>query len=205
MSIKYVHVVEDEEAIRRSTHMMLKILGYEPQTHASGGAFLDALPDLPRGCVLLDIRMPEIDGLEVQRRLQTAGSEQPLVMMSGHGDLAIAVTAMEQGAVAFLEKPFPRTALEQALDVAFLQLENPEGYQQYLDSAASAVARLQPTDREVLELIARGHDAGSIAQKTALPPLSIEVSRSRIFADLEVGSLTEVLRVSFAAARAKKS
>ena len=88
MSIKYVHVVEDEEAIRRSTHMMLKILGYEPQTHASGGGFLDALPDLPRGCVLLDIRMPEIDGLEVQRRLQAAGSEQPLVMMSGHGDLA---------------------------------------------------------------------------------------------------------------------
>lgn len=205
MSIKYVHVVEDEEAIRRATHMMLKVLGYEPQTHASGMAFLEAMPDLPRGCVLLDIRMPEIDGLEVQRRLQAAGSEQPLVMMSGHGDLAIAVTALEQGAVAFLEKPFPRTALEQALDIAFLQLENPEGYQQYLDSAASAVAKLQPTDREVLELMARGNDAGSIAQQAGLPPLAVEVSRSRIFADLGVGSLTEVLRVSFAAERAKMS
>jgi two-component system response regulator FixJ len=182
MSNRYVHVVEDEDAIRRSTHMMLKVLGYEPQTHPSGVAFLDALPDLPQGCVLLDIRMPEIDGLEVQRRLQAAGSQQPLVMMSGHGDLGIAVAAMELGAVAFLEKPFPRTALEQALEIAFLQLENPESYQQYLDSAASAVAKLEPTDRQVLELLARGHDAGSIAQQTGLSPLSIEVSRSRIFA-----------------------
>jgi two-component system response regulator FixJ len=204
MSVRYVHVVEDEDAIRRSTHMMLKILGYEPQTYASGVAFLDALPDLPQGCVLLDIRMPEIDGLEVQRRLQAAGSEQPIVVMSGHGDLTIAVAAMERGAVAFLEKPFPRTALEQALDVAFLQLESPESYQHYLDSAASAVAKLEPTDRQVLELIARGHDAESIAQQTGLPPPLLEVSRARIFAGLDAGSLTDVLRVSYAAARADK-
>ncbi len=203
MSVRHVHVVEDEGAIRRSMHMMLKVLGYEPQTHASGAAFLDALPGLPGGCILLDIRMPEIDGLEVQRQLQVSGSELPLVMMSGHGDLEIAVAAMEQGAVAFLEKPFPRAALERALEIAFLRLENPEKYHSYLEAAASAVAKLGPTDRQVLDLMVRGNDAAKIAQKTGLPPVSIEVSRSRIFADLDAGSLTDVLRISFAAARAQ--
>lgn len=203
MSIRHVHVVEDEEAIRRSTHMMLKVMGYEPQTHASGTAFLDALPNLPEGCVLLDIRMPEMDGLEVQRRMKAAGSDPPLVVMSGHGDLSVAVAAMEQGAVAFLEKPFPRTALEQALEIAFLRLQDAGGYHQYLQSSAFAVDRLEPADRRVLELMTRGHDAATIAQQTGLPPLSIEVSRSRIFADLEASSLTDVLRVAFAAARAR--
>ena len=201
MSIKYVHVVEDEDAIRRATHMMLKVLGYEPQTHASGVSFLEALPNLPEGCVLLDIRMPEMDGLEVQRRMKAAGSDLPLVVMSGHGDLAVAVTALEQGAVAFLEKPFARASLEQALEIAFLRLENPEGYRQYLRSAAQEVEKLEPIDRQVLAMMARGHDAGSIAQLMDLPPLSIEVSRSRIFAGLGSDSLTEVLRVAFASAR----
>ena len=77
MSLKHVHVVEDEEAIRRATQMMLRILGYEVQTHVSGVAFLEALPNLPEGCVLLDIRMPEMDGLEVQRRLKAAGTDPP--------------------------------------------------------------------------------------------------------------------------------
>lgn len=202
MRTRYVHVVEDEQAIRRATQMMLKVLGFEPQVHASGIAFLDVLTDLPDGCVLLDIRMPEMDGLEVQRMMKAAGSDLPIVMMSGHGDLAIALAAMEQGALAFLEKPFPRAALEQALEIAFLRLENPQSYQQYLDSAASAIAKLEPTDRQVLALMAHGKDAESIVRRTGLPPLAVEVSRSRIFAELKVGSLTEVLRIAFAAARA---
>lgn len=202
MRTRYVHVVEDEQAIRRATQMILKVLGFEPQVHASGIAFLDVLTDLPDGCVLLDIRMPEMDGLEVQRMMKAAGSDLPIVMMSGHGDLAIALAAMEQGALAFLEKPFPRAALEQALEIAFLRLESPQSYQQYLDSAASAIAKLEPTDRQVLALMTHGKDAESIVRRTGLPPLAVEVSRSRIFAELRVGSLTEVLRIAFAAARA---
>lgn len=203
MSIKIVHVVDDEESIRRSMHMMLKVLGYEAVTYESGISFLNALTNANAGCVLLDIRLPEIDGLEVQRRLNAAGCEHPLIVMSGHGDLAVSVAAMERGALAFLEKPFPRKALEQALEIAFLRLEDSEGYRRYLESAALAVAKLEPADRRVLELTARGHDARSIAHETGLPPLSIELSRSRIFANLETDTLSGVLRVAFAAARAK--
>lgn len=200
--MKLVHVVDDEEPIRRATQMMLNVMRYEALTYPSGYSFLDALMDLSPGCVLLDLRMPEIDGLEVQRRLQKKGCDLPVVVMSGHGDLTVAVTGMEQGAVAFLEKPFPRAALEQTLEIAFLRLDDSNGYNRYLQSAAAAVGKLEPIDRQVLELIARGQDADAIAQRTGLPALSIEMSRSRIFADLGATSVTEVLRIAFAAARA---
>lgn len=204
MSLKIVHVVEDEESIRRSTHMMLKVLGYEAVTYASGILLLDALPDVRAGCILLDIRMPEVDGLEIQRRLNAAGCDHPIIVMSGHGDLAVSVAALEQGAVAFLEKPFPRQALEEALEIAFLQLEDADGYRRYLESAALAVAKLEPSDRQVLELTAQGHDARSIAQKTGLPAVSVELSRSRIFAHFKTDTLAGVLRVAFAASRAEE-
>jgi two-component system, LuxR family, response regulator FixJ len=202
VSKRHVHVVEDEDAIRRSMHMMLRIMGYEPQTHVSGVAFLGELPKLSLGCVLLDIRMPEMDGLEVQRRLVAAGSDLPIVMMSGHGDVSVAATAMEQGAVAFLEKPFPRTALERALGIAFLRLEDADGYLKYLEAAAAAVRQLDPADRQVLDLMARSLDTESIAQQTGLPRVAIEVSRSRIFGVLGTESITEVLRIAVAATRA---
>jgi len=205
MSQRHVHVVEDEDAIRRSLRMMLRVMGYEPHAHVSGAAFLDALPHLPAGCALLDIRMPEIDGLEVQRRLGAVGSDQPIVMMSGHGDLAIAAAVMEQGAVAFLEKPFSRATLELALHIAFLRIEDADGYDRYLEDAAAAVRHLDAADRQVLNLMARGLDADSIAQQTGLSRVVIEVARSRIFAGLGTDSITEVLRIAVAAERADAS
>jgi two-component system response regulator FixJ len=202
MSDRCVHVVDDEDAIRRSMQLMLRVLGYGAQTFESGASFLAADHELGRACVLLDLRMPEIDGLEVQRRLNAAGSDHSVIVMSGHGDLGIAVTAMEQGAIAFLEKPFPRTALEEALGLAFLRLEDPGSYRAFLRSAASTLQKLDPTDQRVLELITRGHDSDSIVQQTGLPTLSIEVSRARIYAELGAETVTEVLRLAFAARRA---
>ena len=128
MSARCVHVIDDEDAIRRSMQLMLRVMGYEAQAFESGVSFLAAQSEITNGCVLLDLRMPEIDGLEVQRRLNAGGSDHSVIVMSGHGDLGLAVTAMEQGAVAFLEKPFPRAALQQVLEVAFLRLEDPDGY-----------------------------------------------------------------------------
>ena len=202
MMKRCVHVIDDEDAIRRSMQLMLRVLGYEVQTFESGIAFLAAQTELASGCVLLDLRMPEIDGLEVQRRLRASGADHSVIVMSGHGDLGIAVTAMEQGAVAFLEKPFSRAALQEVLELAFMRIEDPDGYREYLRSAAAALQALEPTDRHVLELIARGHDSDSIAQQTGLPAVAIEVSRSRIYAELGAQTVTEVLRLAFAARRA---
>ena len=202
MSKRCVHVIDDEDAIRRSMQLMLRVLGYEVQTFESGIAFLAAQTELASGCVLLDLRMPEIDGLEVQRRLRASGADHSVIVMSGHGDLGIAVTAMEQGAIAFLEKPFSRAALQEVLELAFMRIEDPDGYREYLRSAATALQELEPTDQRVLELIARGHDSDSIARQTGLPAVAIEVSRSRIYAELGAQTVTEVLRLAFAARRA---
>ena len=202
MSARCVYVIDDEDAIRRSMQLMLRVLGYGAQTFESGPSFLAVQSELASGCVLLDLRMPEIDGLEVQRRLNAAGSDHSVVVMSGHGDLGIAVTAMEQGAIAFLEKPFSRATLEDVLALAFLRLDDPDGYRAYLHSAASALQKLEATDRKVLQLIARGHDLDGIAQQTGLPAVSIEVSRARIHAELGTETVTEALRLAFAARRA---
>ena len=202
MSRHAVYLIDDESAIRRSMQLMLRVIGHETQVFDSGIAFLEADPGLTSGCVLLDLRMPEVDGLEVQRRLNARGSAHSVIVMSGHGDLGIAVTAMEQGAIAFLEKPFSRAALEQVLGPAFMRLEDPDGYRSYLRSAAAALQRLDPTDQRVLELIARGHDSGSIALQTGLPAAAIEVARARIYAQLDAETVTDVLRSAFAARRA---
>jgi two-component system response regulator FixJ len=202
MTYPPVHVVDDEDAIRRSMQLMLRVLGHQVNAFESGAALLEVEPQLAPGCVLLDLRMPEIDGLEVQRRLNAAGATHSVVVMSGHGDLGAAVTAMEQGAIAFLEKPFSRAALEPILALAFKRLEDPEGYRAHLRAAAAMLQTLEPTDQRVLELIARGHDLEGIAQQTGLPAITVEVSRARIHAALGTTTTTEVLSLAFAARRA---
>jgi two-component system response regulator FixJ len=194
-----VYVVDDEEPIQRSLQLMLRVIGFAPQAFGSGAEFLAAAPALAEGCVLLDLRMPDIDGLEVQRRLLASDKSAPVIVMSGHGDLAVGVSAMEQGAVAFLEKPFARSTLEHALRIGFQKLEDDLGYRDYLKAAAGAVQQLRPADRQVLELIARGHETDSIVQQTGLAPADLELARSRIFKDLGSDSLTDVLRIAFAA------
>lgn len=202
MTARQVYVVDDEDPIRRSMRLMLRVMGYQAHTFNSGAAFLEALPNLASGCVLLDLRMPEMDGLEVQRRLNAQGAEHSIVVMSGHGDLGVAVSAMEQGAIAFLEKPFGRSALERVLDIAFMRIEDHEAYRNFLRTSAVSLQGLKQEDQRVLELIARGHDSDGIARQTGMLAVSIEVSRARIFAELGADSVTDVLGLAFAARRA---
>ena len=149
MTARRVYVVDDEEPIRRSLHLMLRTLKFAPRTFADGPELIESLPGLDAGCVLLDLRMPEIDGLEVQRRLIAASAPHSVIVMSGHGDLGVALTAMEQGAIAFIEKPFSRATLEQLLGIAFLRLEDFDEYARHLRSAAADVSELSAEDRDI--------------------------------------------------------
>lgn len=200
MTARHVYIVEDEEPIRRSSSLMLRLMGLTPRAFESGADFLRSVDELAPGCVLLDIRMPEIDGLEVQRRLSAANLQHSVVVMSGHADLAVAVPAFESGAVAFIEKPFSRATLRPALDLAFTRLEEPQAYLESLGTAERAVQSLDPADREVLALLARGVVNDEIAGRLSVTPTAVELSRSRIFEHLEVSSMTEALRFAFAAA-----
>ncbi len=119
VSSKLVHIVEDDESMRRSTSFALKTSGYAVTTWNTGTAFLKEVKHAEHGCILLDIRMPEIDGLEVQQILAERGVAMPIVIMTGHGDIGIAVRAMKAGAVDFLEKPFEKAALLGAVESAF--------------------------------------------------------------------------------------
>jgi two-component system, LuxR family, response regulator FixJ len=205
VTTRQVYVVEDEEPIRRAVQLMLRVMGYTSRAFESGVPFLQDIGVLAPGCVLLDIRMPQIDGLEVQRRLNAAGHRHSVVVMSGHGDISVAAPAFENGAVAFLEKPFPRTALQRALELAFVRLEDPARYREHLDAAKRAVAALDPIDGQILALLARGLANENIAGELALTPVALDLARSRIFDTLGVESVTEALGLSFAAARGTES
>jgi two-component system response regulator FixJ len=199
MSLGRVYVVDDEAPIRRASALMLKVMGYEARAFDDGRSFLDELATLDHGCLLLDIRMPTIDGLEVQHRLNSDGAPLPVIVMSGHGDLGMAVPAMENGAVCFLEKPFSRAALQSALDIAFLKLEGGPGFERYLAEARQTVQALDEAETKILALIVRGRSNEAIAGELGLPGSTIDMRRARIFARLGVDSVTDALRVAFAA------
>jgi two-component system, LuxR family, response regulator FixJ len=199
MTKRIVYVVDDEEPIRRSSQLMLRTQGYDVFPFDGGVAFLAALASLRPGCVLLDIRMPELDGLEVQQRAAQAGADLPIVIMSGHGDLSVAVQAMQNGAIAFVEKPFARAILQPALQLAFLKLEEPERYAAYLAASREKVAALEPTERAVLAQLARGRSNEMIASELGLGTAKIEMARARLFSATGIESTTDALRLAFAA------
>src|SRR5689334_14718147 len=120
---RHVHLVDDDEAIRRSASFMLRTSGYLVKTYASGVEFLGVAKDAVPGCVLLDVRMPEIDGLEVQAALKERGVLLPVVVMTGHGDINTAVEAMKLGAVDFIEKPFEKAVLLSAIEAGLERLD----------------------------------------------------------------------------------
>jgi two-component system response regulator FixJ len=137
-----IHIVDDEEAIRRSAGFMLKTSGYAVSTYASGDAFLQAAKDAEPGCVLLDVRMPGMDGLEVQKVMAERGIAMPVVVLTGHGDITVAVRAMKGGAVDFIEKPFEKAVLLTAITAAFERLDDVEA--RAARASDAAVARAWP-------------------------------------------------------------
>lgn len=199
MTRRSIYVVDDEEPIRRSLKLMLAVQGHQVTVFDSGRALLDEVEALAPGCILLDVRMPDMDGIEVQRHLDARGVDLPVVVMTGHGDLAIAVSALQGGAVRFLEKPFSKAHLNEALRAAFLKLEQPDAYRSEVDAAASAVAALPEGERRVLAALATCHSNERIAAELGLATAAVEVSRARIFSALGVESLPAAVQVAFAA------
>ncbi len=125
-SQRLVHVVDDDESVRRSVGFMLKTAGFKVQPYASGAELLNGARTLDPGCILLDIRMPGMDGLEVQQALRDAGVSLPVIIMTGHGDVPLSVKAMKAGAVDFIEKPFEKAVLLSALEQGFASLQRSE-------------------------------------------------------------------------------
>ncbi len=196
---KLVHIVDDEGAIRRSASFMLKTSGYAVQTWPTGVAFLKEVRHMPAGCVLLDVRMPEMDGLEVQQALIERGVTMPIIILTGHADISIAVRAMKAGAVDFLEKPFEKAVLIGAIENAFARIAATDGAAARAAEADVVLGVLTPREREVLEGLAQGLPNKTIAYDLGISPRTVEVHRANLMAKLEVRSLSDALRLAFAA------
>ena len=194
-----VHIVDDEEAMRRSTGYALKTSGYAVESWPSGAAFLKDVRHAEQGCVLLDIRMPEIDGLDVQRMLAERGVTMPIIIMTGHGDISIAVRAMKAGAVDFLEKPFAKSALLAAVEAAFDRIATTDSAAVRAADADRILGVLTAREREVLDGLAQGLPNKTIAYDLGISPRTVEVHRANVMTKLDVRSLSDALRIAFAA------
>lgn len=199
MTDRIVHIVDDEASIRKSLSFLLKTTGHGVHAHDSGTAFLKSVDAAEPGCILLDIRMPEIDGLTVQRRLAERGIGWPVIVLTGHGDVATAVRAMKAGATDFLEKPFEDTALFAALDRGFQRLANRDAQQADAQTAKTRLAILTPREQDVLTGLVRGHPNKTIAYDLGISPRTVEIHRANLMAKLDVRSLSDALRLAFAA------
>ena len=154
---------------------------------------------LDPGCILLDIRMPDMDGLEVQRELAARGIAMPVIVLTGHGDVATAVEAMKNGASDFIEKPFEKAVLLEAIERASERLARAEESSASEREAKVRIAALTARERDVLRELARGHPNKTIAYDLGISPRTVEVHRANVMTKLGVRSLSEALRIAFAA------
>ena len=201
MTDRIVHLVDDDEAIRRSAGFLLKTSGFHVVTYASGDDFLKRARDVGVGCVLLDIRMPGLDGLDVQQAMNDRGVGLPVVMLTGHGDVGLAVRAMKAGAVDFLEKPFEKAALLAAVEKAFERLNAGDRLQLSAADAGVQLAALTARERDVVAGLIKGHPNKTIAFDLGISPRTIEIHRANLMRKLGATSLSDVLQIAFAATR----
>ena len=196
---RVVHIVDDEETIRKALRFTLRTAGFAVEAYASGPEFLSAAGDAKKGCVILDMHMPDMNGLQVQAALTQMDISMPVVMLTGNGDIALAVQAMKAGAVDFLAKPIERALLLDAIDRAFARIDTAEGRALEEAEACRQVDLLTPRERDVLEGLAQGLPNKTIAYDLGISSRTVEVHRASIMSKLGVRTLAETLRIAFAA------
>ncbi len=195
-----VYIVDDDQAVRQSLH---GLLSERPnlviRVFASGDAFLDNIEANDGGVLLLDFQMPGRDGIEVMRALQDRGAKFLTIMLTGQGDISLAVQAMKAGATDFLEKPYDPHHLLNLLDEAFARFSETSGIAQRREQARERIARLSPREHEVLMGLIEGRPNKVIAHQLDLSPRTVEIYRANMMEKLDVSSLSEALRLAYAA------
>ena len=194
-----VYIVDDDEAVRDSLSVLLESKAYAVRSFGSAPEFLAAAPSLPVGCLIADIRMPEMDGLELQQHLIDRSLQFPLIVITGHGDVSLAVRAMKAGAVDFIEKPFASEAILNSLDTALARSSTPSEQDPTAVAAATKLALLSPREREVLEGLLAGLPNKTIAYDLAISPRTVEIHRARVMDKMGARSLSELVRLALAA------
>lgn len=189
-----VFVVDDEAAVRQALRALLSVEGFPVEVFESGEAFLAGLPPRPVGCVLLDLRMPGLSGLDVLRELKGRGVALPVIMITAHGDVPMAVAALKAGAADFLEKPFDREPILAAIGEALQPKASPSAADR--DRLAAKMALLTQREREVMELVVAGQTNKMIAHRLDIAVRTVEIHRSRVMEKTGAASLSELVRMA---------
>ena len=194
-----IHVIDDDAAMRDSLAFLLDVNGFRPQVHESADAFLKETSVGIARCVVSDIRMPGMTGVELVRKLKSGGSTCPVILITGHGDVALAVEAMKAGAVDFIEKPFDDEAFLGAIRSALdARSSEPEGGSARKEAEAR-LADLSPRERDVLQGLVAGKINKVIAHDLSISPRTVEVYRANLMAKTGARSMSELMRIALAA------
>ncbi|HYZ47881.1 MAG TPA: response regulator [Sphingomonas sp.] len=195
-SASAVYVIDDDRDIRSSLVLLLRASGLAARAFGRGEDFLDELDFLQPGCVLLDLRMPEMSGLELLAELRRRDCHWPVVVITGHGDISLAVRAVKLGAIEFLEKPFGEDELKTALGEAFRRLEEAALKSKHSRAARQALDRLTTRERQVFEGVVRGQTSKEIASNLSLSPRTVESYRLTMMRKLKAQSMYDLLAIA---------
>ena len=191
-----VHLIDDDEAVRESLEMLLEASGFAVTPYASATAFLDRLDDAPCGCVITDVRMPEVSGLELLRRLSDRLAEFPVIVLTGEADVPMAVEALKNGALDLIEKPYAAEAILSAVRLGLDRLEAHKLRTSRRGGAAQRLAALSAREREVLAGVVDGRANKEIARDLGISPRTVEAYRASLMMKMEAESLSELVRMA---------
>ena len=191
-----VHVIDDDEAMRKSLAFLLRAAKIEVQTYESASAFLERLPKIKSGCIITDVRMPGMSGIELLKRLRQLNIGMPVIVITGHGDVPLAVEAMKGGAADFLEKPFDDDVLLAAIRSALAEQGTAVEKQAGQAAIQDKLAALSNRERQVLEGLVAGHPNKTIAFDLGISPRTVEIYRANVMTKMEASSLSELVRMA---------
>jgi two-component system response regulator FixJ len=194
-----IHVIDDDAAMRDSLAFLLDVNGFAPKVYETADAFLGGVDLASLACVISDIRMPGMNGIELVRKLKGTGSSCPVILITGHGDVALAVEAMKAGAADFIEKPFDDAALLGAIRAALQALQPAQGDNAAKKAAEARLAELSPRERDVLQGLVAGKINKVIAHELSISPRTVEVYRANLMAKSGARSMSELMRIALAA------
>jgi two-component system response regulator FixJ len=194
-----IHVIDDDQAARDSLAFLLKTAKLPVKSYESASAFLDVAPGIKSGCIITDVRMPEIDGIELLRRLKKLKVNVPVIVLTGHGDVPLAVEAMKIGALDFLEKPFNDEVMLASIRLALDRQEQETGRQAERADIENRLAALSNRERDVLEGLVAGRANKQIAFDLGISPRTVEIYRANLMTKMQAANLSNLVRMALIA------
>jgi two-component system response regulator FixJ len=194
-----VHIIDDDDAVRDSLAFLLESAGFRVAVHESATAFLDVLPRVDPSCVVTDVRMPGISGVDLLRHLAARDSSIPAIVITGHGDVPLAVEAMKLGAVDFIEKPFEDETILVAVRKAIERRHSGTATGAARTEMRNRLAGLSARERQVLDGLVAGNPNKVIAHELGISPRTVEIYRANVMTKMQAGSLSELVRMALLA------